>query len=407
VERPVEHQTSDNLNSPFADQRQRGFRWLRFNDFVEEEFRQYYAQNTVQRARLMPILAMMIICVSIGVMLGDDESKAVMLTYNILLMLPILSATLYASTKPGWHRGYQLLLAASTLLIGLWITSIVTRASLQDMPYFFGAEVAWIFITWLILGLPFRYAAGVSLFISCAYVFGNLNWNFQPSEILFATSMLVVVNAIGGLSCYQLEHAVRHSFLESKVLAQLAERDGLTGLFNRRSYDKHIERIWRQSRREQVEIMVMLIDIDHFKPFNDYYGHQAGDDALRTVANVISMNAQRPLDYAARFGGEEFALILYGPGEKYGQEIPRKLREEVRNCKIYHETSPTDQYLTVSIGVAIVKADAKRSMAGAIQMADEALYQAKEEGRNRVVIKVSSDSEFETGRFRSRKRATA
>jgi diguanylate cyclase (GGDEF)-like protein len=151
----------------------------------------------------------------------------------------------------------------------------------------------------------------------------------------------------------------------------------------------------------------MLIDIDHFKSFNDHYGHQAGDYALKAVANVIQMSAQRPLDFAARFGGEEFALILYGPEDEYGRELPEQIREAVRKREIHHEASPTDEYLTVSIGVAMVMPDAQRSMAGAIQMADEALYQAKEEGRNTIVLKTSDDFKFQTGRFRARKKATA
>jgi diguanylate cyclase (GGDEF)-like protein len=400
-------QTSDNLNSPYVDQRRQGLRWLRFSDFVEEEFLQFYASNTANRARLMPILAMMTSCVSIGVMLAEDDSSVIMLLFNILLMMPLLGATLYASMRPGQHRIYQLLLAGSALMIGMWITSLVTRASIEGMQFYFAAEIAWLFVVWLILGLPFRHAAAVSLLISLSYVTGNINSGFASGEMFFVGLMLVFVNAIGGLCCYQLEHAVRHSFVESKVLGQLAERDGLTGLFNRRSFEKQIERIWRQSRREQTQLAVMLIDIDHFKAFNDYYGHQAGDDALKAVANVISRNAQRPLDYAARFGGEEFALILYDPTDEYSRELPERLREEIRGCKIAHDTSSTDQYLTASIGVAMVLPDAKRSMAGAIQMADEALYQAKEDGRNKVVVRFSSDSHFETGKFRVQKKATA
>ena len=188
-------------------------------------------------------------------------------------------------------------------------------------------------------------------------------------------------------------------------MSQLAERDGLTGLYNRRSYDQYVERIWRQSRREDVQLTLILIDIDHFKTYNDHYGHQAGDDALKEVANVISLSAQRPLDFSARYGGEEFALILYGPDDEYGRELPEQLRESVRDLKILHADSVTDQYLTVSIGVALVMPGSVRSLIGAIQMADEALYQAKEEGRNRVIVK-ESDSHIQTGRFRSSKTAT-
>jgi diguanylate cyclase (GGDEF)-like protein len=407
VEQWVSDQTSDNLNSPFAEQRRQGFNWLRFDDFVEEEFRQYFAQNNLKRARIMPILTIAATLIAIGLMLASPRSNLVMLVYNIFGVLPIMALTLYASTKPRWHQFYQVMLALSTLIVGLWVTSIVSRASIQGMPFYFAAEIAWLFVVWLIVGLPFRHAAIVALTISFMYMLGNFYWDFSISELAFGATMLAFVNGFGALACYQLEFAVRTSFLESKELNQLAERDGLTGLYNRRSYDKYIQRIWRQSRREQAQLTVMLIDIDHFKSFNDHYGHQAGDDALKTVANVIRMSAQRPLDFAARFGGEEFALILYGPADEYGRGLPEQLREAIRNCEIYHEASPTDEFLTVSIGVAMVMPDAERSMAGAIQMADEALYQAKEEGRNTVVLRKSDDFKFQTGRFRARKKATA
>ncbi len=270
--------------------------------------------------------------------------------------------------------------------------------------YYFGAEIAWILIIWLILGLPFRHAAFTALTLSGTYIFGLQAFGVNPAESVFSTSMLLLVNAIGAYCCYQLEHTVRRSFLESKVLGQLAERDGLTGLYNRRSFDEYMERIWRQSRREHEPLSVILVDIDHFKAFNDRYGHQAGDDALREVARVISLGAQRPLDFAARFGGEEFALILYGPASEYGRELPDQLREAVREVKIVHEDSPTDHYLTVSIGVAMVHPDAKRSLTGAIQMADEALYEAKEAGRNRVKVR-GPDAHIQTGRFRAKRSA--
>jgi diguanylate cyclase (GGDEF)-like protein len=403
----VINKTSDNLNSPFAEQRQMGFGWLQFDDFVEEEFRQHYAQSNVQRARIIPILTIAGTLIAIGLMLADLKSNLVMLSYNVFGVLPLMTVTLYASTKPRWHQFYQVMLALSILVVGLWVTSVVMRASLAGMPYYFAAEVAWLFVIWLIVGLPFRHAAIVALTISFFYILGNFYWDFTVGELTFGAAMLMFVNGFGALACYQLEFAVRTSFLESKVLSELAELDGLTGLNNRRSYDKYIQRIWRQSRREQAQLTVMLIDIDHFKSFNDHYGHQAGDDALKAVANVIRMSAQRPLDFAARFGGEEFALILYGPADEYGRELPEQLREAVWKCKIHHETSPTDQFLTVSIGVAMVMPDAERSMAGAIQMADEALYQAKEEGRNAVVLRTSDDFKFQTGRFRARQKATA
>ena len=162
-----------------------------------------------------------------------------------------------------------------------------------------------------------------------------------------------------------------------------------------------MDRIWRQSRREQSQLTIMLIDIDHFKAFNDLYGHQAGDDALKRVAEVIAMGAQRPLDFAARYGGEEFALVLYGPANDFGRDLPEQIRQKVESLAIPHVEASAGARLTISIGVAIVTPGAERSLAGAIQMADEALYQAKEEGRNRVVVKESRSTHIETGRFRA------
>jgi len=406
VRSPVTAKASQNLKSPYADQRQAGFRWLVFSDFVEEEFRQYYARSGVLRSRLLPIIGLVTTLIATGYTLSQPDVHPVVVIFNIGIMLPILSATLWTSTRPSHHRLYQFLLAGSALLMGMWISSHVTRQSLAGNSYYFGAEIGWLFIVWLILGLPFRHAAFTALTISGLYIFGLSAWQFPPREPMLATSMLLVVNGIGGFCCYQLEYTVRRSFLESKVLGQLAERDGLTGLYNRRSFDEYIERIWRQSRREQQQLTIMLVDIDHFKSFNDYYGHQAGDDALKEVAKVINLSAQRPLDFAARFGGEEFALVLYGPAKDYGQELPDQLREAVRDLKIVNEESPTNHYLTVSIGVAMVHPDAKRSIAGAIQMADEALYEAKEAGRNQVKVR-APDAHVQTGRFRANRRATA
>jgi len=164
-----------------------------------------------------------------------------------------------------------------------------------------------------------------------------------------------------------------------------------------------MERIWRQSRREEVPLTVMLVDIDHFKPYNDHYGHQAGDDALKDVAAKIAASVHRPLDIAARYGGEEFALVLYGPADEYVQSFPEQLRRSILDIGTIHEAATHVKFLSVSIGVAQIHPESTRSLMGAIQTADEALYQAKEDGRNRVVIKTSGTSDIETGRFRARK----
>ncbi len=395
------------FNSPFGEQRQQGFNWLRFTPFVEEEFLHTYARETAGRARLLVALALATVLVLIGARLAQPEAVGFMIAFEVLVVVPTLLATLYVSMLPGRHQLYFYLLAGTLLLLGLMINSIVTRASMHGMSFYFASTIAWIFIVWVTCGLPFRHAAVTAVLISATYTWGLFHWNIDPTERFFATTALGFVNLIGAVCCYQLEHALRLSFLESKVLSELAERDGLTGLYNRRSYDQHLHRLWRQSRREHNQLTLMLIDIDNFKAYNDLYGHQAGDDALKRVAAVISQAANRPLDFVARFGGEEFALVLYGPDTEYGRTLPETLRESAMALKIPHQRSATGPYLTVSIGVANVMPDTDRSLEGAIQMADEALYQAKEEGRNRTVVRDSPNATVQTGRFRVQNRLSA
>ncbi|MSR10009.1 MAG: GGDEF domain-containing protein [Gammaproteobacteria bacterium] len=374
---------------------------LRSGQFVEGEFRRVYAEASYSKTRPVLVIGAAAIFLSLIVAVMRESLSWQTAAVMLCVMLPTLMATLVASYKEGSHVAYQALLALTALWIGLFCTSLTVRASLHGAPYYFGAEVAWIFLVWLVLGLHFWYAAAVALTISAMYVWGMVHWQIPVQEALFSGLTLLAVNLIGAYCCFQLESAVRQAFLESRMLNDLAERDGLTGLYNRRRYDRDVEKLWRQSRRDQSRLTLLLVDIDHFKAFNDLYGHQAGDEALKRVAAVMATCAQRPLDFAARFGGEEFALVLYGPAQDFGREIPEMLRRSVEEQKIPHAESTTGPWLTVSVGVAIVSPGNERSLAGAIQLADEALYQAKEDGRNRIVVKESKNAYLQTGRFRA------
>lgn len=150
----------------------------------------------------------------------------------------------------------------------------------------------------------------------------------------------------------------------------------------------------------------MLVDIDHFKAFNDYYGHQAGDECLRQVARCLTRSARRPLDVTARYGGEEFAIILYDARRDHVEEAARRIQAGIEALAIKHPASPTAaKQLTVSIGAASVEPVVGRSHFGFIQLADEALYEAKERGRDCVVIMDKEYGRLTTGSFR--KSATA
>ncbi len=173
-------------------------------------------------------------------------------------------------------------------------------------------------------------------------------------------------------------------------LEELARKDGLTGLANRRAFDEMLERAWRRTLREGGEMALLLLDIDHFKRFNDSYGHQSGDDCLRAVAAVVDKLGRRPDDLACRYGGEEFAVILGGLGPNGATAIAEEIRSAVAGLGVPHEASPSG-FVTVSIGVAAAVArlgGSIRMPESLLQAADHALYKAKTGGRNRVELSV-------------------
>jgi diguanylate cyclase (GGDEF)-like protein len=165
-------------------------------------------------------------------------------------------------------------------------------------------------------------------------------------------------------------------------------------------FDNLTTRLWAQAQRNRDALQVILVDIDQFKDYNDLYGHQAGDTCIRRVASIIARAAKRPFDFCARYGGEEFALVLYGPSGNDPTAVPEQIRRDIMALDIPHANADGTRMLTVSIGSATAQSDTKRSLAGLIQTADEALYRAKKLGRNRVLHVDSSESETPTGAFK-------
>jgi diguanylate cyclase (GGDEF)-like protein len=158
-------------------------------------------------------------------------------------------------------------------------------------------------------------------------------------------------------------------------------------LLNRAAFEDQIRRVWQQAQRDRQTVAVIMIDIDCFKSYNDRYGHIAGDDCLRRVSVALRDAARRrPLDFVARYGGEELIAVLYGADKSYGESISRSLLAAVRELRIPHANSQTQPYVTVSVGVVSVDAYRVASHDVAIELADQALYAAKHQGRDRYVV---------------------
>lgn len=165
-------------------------------------------------------------------------------------------------------------------------------------------------------------------------------------------------------------------------LLAIARTDGLTGLFNRRYFDEVLATEWKRCWRTGNSVALLMMDIDHFKLFNDTYGHQAGDHCLKQVSAAIRECARRAGDVAARYGGEEFAVILPETSESNAVVVSRNILEKVEKLSIPHSASKTDSIVTISIGMATLSPSPENSITELIERADKALYLAKEEGRN-------------------------
>ncbi|MCP4161997.1 MAG: GGDEF domain-containing protein [Deltaproteobacteria bacterium] len=170
-----------------------------------------------------------------------------------------------------------------------------------------------------------------------------------------------------------------------KALARLAKIDGLTQIANRRHYDSYIQKEWNRLKREENFLSILFIDIDFFKNYNDFYGHQAGDDCLKHVASTLKEIVNRPADLVARYGGEEFIISLPNTRDEGAKKVAHQIQEQLKKLQIPHARSIVNQYITCSMGIVSFVPNDNSSIEAMVEHADKALYQAKENGRNCII----------------------
>ena len=170
---------------------------------------------------------------------------------------------------------------------------------------------------------------------------------------------------------------------QMRIIEQLSMQDTLTGIPNRRRFDSHFAMEWSRSKRERTPISVLMVDVDHFKNFNDTHGHQQGDVVLKTVAATIVSSLKRPADLAARWGGEEFAVVLPNTPLDGAVHVAEQIRAAVEGVRVPGASSQ-EISVTISVGVASATPDSAHTGEDLIRQADAAMYEAKSAGRNRV-----------------------
>jgi diguanylate cyclase (GGDEF)-like protein len=388
--------------SPHALQLQRGFPRLRFEPALEDEFKRTHRSETLPQVRRnlwLGIAFLLVFAVLTHLVLAPSTSRQLDLI-RLGTFAPLLIVALVVVHSRWYERFYPIVCFVGAPLFGIGAVAIAVIAAKDGVSLLSAIVLVTIYI-YFMLGMTFYPALAAALAVFLAYAVGAQAANLPTAPMVIDLSVLAFTNVIGAMVCYSLERANRTTFLEERLLIETASRDGLTGIRNRRFFDEHVEKIWPQAIRERSPLALLLVDIDHFKAYNDCYGHQAGDECLRQVAWCLSRSARRPLDVTARYGGEEFAIVLYDARRSHAEEVSHRIRSGIEALAIEHAASPSDaKRLTISIGVACIEPVAGRSPSGFIQLADEALYAAKERGRNRVVIMDKEYEQLSTGSFR-------
>jgi len=214
---------------------------------------------------------------------------------------------------------------------------------------------------------------------------GGDDYLVKPVSFVVLNAKIRALQRLESMRTKQLEMS-RDLASANRELEKLSRQDGLTGIANRRYFDSYLLIEVRRAAREKAPVSLILSDVDHFKAFNDCYGHQAGDDCLRRVAAALSSAGRRPADLAARYGGEEFAMVLPGTVLEGAVDVAQAVSRVIGGLAIPHARSAVDQNVTLSQGVVSLIPEKESASEDLIQHADQALYQAKQQGRNRYVV---------------------
>lgn len=372
-------------DSPWAAELRAGVSRLRFDPSLEPAFRRHHLLRARVRTRTWGVVTAVFALAFTALQLSAEG----LLHPISLLDLFILPFSLVVAWLP-WSRFYlshYLQVARFATPVATALTAPFSALAASQGQYevliLFALQIVGVF---QFTGLLFRMALFTCVAMVIGFATGAVMW-LPPDAAARYIFTMSVATLIGAVTVRDAEITTRSQYLEARLLGELLERDPLTGLKNRRSFDEHLQRVWMQAQRDQRSVAILMVDADDFKPYNDNYGHQAGDEVLRRIGGVLREFGRRPLDLAARYGGEEFALIMNDVTVEHAGKVGEQLRAAVAGLNIPHGAANAAPTVTLSVGVAVGRPELDRTPQGLVQLADEALYAAKAAGRNRVVVR--------------------
>ena len=364
-----------------------GWLRLRFADAaLEADFRRYHLAEFLPRMRKsLPVaLALFLAFAMLDALSLPPLVRDGVLGLRLGGIVPVLALTWVALYVRSLREWLQWLVSASALASGLGIVGIIWVARVHAFGLPYEGIILATFFSYFLTGLRFVAASLCGWLVFLAYVAMELHVGLNGDTLLYNAFFLATANLIGCFGNHFLEQAVRQNFCSMVQLHKLAERDFVTGLLNRRAFSTRATGIWREALRDGRSIGIAMVDVDHFKHYNDHYGHAAGDVALQSVAHVIAEHARRPLDACARYGGEEFVVLWYDVDADHALALAQRMCQAVQALGLPHVASPTAGVVSISVGLVCTAVHNAAQWDAALRAADQALYQAKQQGRNRV-----------------------
>ena len=375
-------------SSPYARELRKGFPFLKFSGEIEEEFRESYCMLIKPRIRIALITGIiLIITFEIMDRIFIPDKRVIwttMIRFGILL--PVLTMSGIAIAIKRYRDKILGIVFVTALVAGLGIVAIFMINYHLASYIRYESLILTTAVVYFVTGLLFRMNITCCGLVMVAYFVASLISGVAVPVIVSSGLFLMLMNMIGAGGTYIIERAIRSNYLHRKILKDMAEHDGLTGIYNRHTFNENYGRLLRQALRDHKAVAVIMIDVDYFKLYNDTHGHLAGDRCLIQIAAALLRYERRPLDIVARFGGEEFVVVLYDTDENHVREASDQIRTDIADLRIEHGSSDVGPHVTVSVGSAIMLPGSAMEPHELIRLADEALYSAKGLGRNRIVI---------------------
>jgi diguanylate cyclase (GGDEF)-like protein len=365
-----------------------GFRGLKFPEPLESQFRLDHRNEAHRLVRLGLLVALI---TTLGFAFIDhsmlQSTNRAPDAIRFGLQLPMLFICLLATGRRFYLRFYELAIQIGLPIFGLGSVLMASYANPESVALVGARLLLVAFFAYFMTGLRLYQALRCNIIVFAALLWVGVAGMIPSAVATYLGFAFLCANIIGGTGAYALERVNRTSFIERLTLEELASRDGLTQLLNRQTFEARAQASWPRAAAAQRNAAVLMIDVDHFKRYNDHYGHQAGDECLRRVAQALRTTlAARHDDLLGRYGGEEFIALLFDRSQEELEGLAHRIAKSIAAQAIPHAASDAHSLVTVSVGAARHIDPLPQAYNAVAQIADKALYVAKHQGRNRAVI---------------------